>query len=119
MILDFCSAWYVPTTKLTTADVAAILGVGDERVRQLVSEGKLVAETVGVRAPIYVFERAAVEALRGSRDAATLVRETSSRRGLFESYASLEARVAARTADTVPEPTPTTPPAAHARRNRE
>jgi len=55
------------TRKILTCDAAEILGVTPSRVAQLVQEGKLVAETVGERAPVRVFDRARVEILAGRR----------------------------------------------------
>jgi len=58
----------VPTEFLLTCDAAEILGVTDDRVRQLVVEGRLsVAATAGRRKPIALFDAEAVEALAGGR----------------------------------------------------
>ena len=53
---------------LTTKEAAAILGVTDERVRQLVAERKLYADRVGAGPrPFYLLRRDEVEALAAER----------------------------------------------------
>lgn len=66
----------MPTPKyVLTSDAAEILGVSDERVRQLVTEGRLsVAAMAGRRKPIALFDVSDVEALAGGRASAALDR---------------------------------------------
>lgn len=66
----------VPTPNfLLTCDAAEILGVTDDRVRQLVVEGRLsVAATAGRRKAIALFAAADVEALAGGRANAAIER---------------------------------------------
>jgi hypothetical protein len=73
----------VSTAKyLLTSDVARRLEITDERVRQLVAEGKLpVAATAGDRRPIALFNVRDVEWALANRDALAGARDARRSRG--------------------------------------